>query len=211
MSTLKGGIHMAAKKFSDRLVKREDICEELKLIPGSNTDYITPSSTVYKDVGNGNMLPKRPSVNNRNGYLYIGITMADGKNHSRRLHRIVGEAFVPNPNNYEYCCHRDDNKANARADNLYWGSASMNTKDAFDHGLAKNAKGFDDSQSMPVCQFDNDGNCIRTFGSVKEAERETNMTACGILYQCKHKVGTKPRKGLVFRFKQEYDEKGFVL
>lgn len=36
-------------------------------------------------------------------------------------------------------------------------------------------------------------------------------TKTGILYQCKHCMKTKPRKGYYFRFKEEYDRDGFVL
>ncbi len=35
--------------MSWKLVKREDIQEEMVLITESNTDYITPSGKVYKD------------------------------------------------------------------------------------------------------------------------------------------------------------------
>ena len=202
---------MARKKYADKLVERSSITEELRLIDGSNTDYIDRHGNVYKDYGNGMMLPKRRQINRRNGYLYSAITLADGKNHSRRIHVLVGKAFIPNPNNYPYVCHADDNKANPEADNLFWGNASINTKLAFDHNLVRNAKGFDDSQSMPVCAFDKAGNKIAEYGSMHEAAAETGMTVCGIRYQCNHMVKSKVRKGLIFRFKDEVDKQGFVL
>ena len=50
---------MAKKKYEDKLVKREDILEEMKIIEGSKTDYITPSGQIYKDYGNGLFFPKK--------------------------------------------------------------------------------------------------------------------------------------------------------
>lgn len=49
---------MAKKNYKDKLVKRENITEEMKLIEGSDTDYITPSGQVYKDYGDG-FFPKK--------------------------------------------------------------------------------------------------------------------------------------------------------
>lgn len=202
---------MCKRKLTDKLIDKSSITEELKLIPGSSTDFIDRYGNVYKDYGDGKFFPKKSSINNHNGYLYIGVTMSDGKNKSHRLHTIVGKLFVENPNNYPYVCHKDDNKQNPDADNLYWGDASINGKDAYAHGLSHNDKGFDDSQSMPVTVFDKDGNKICDYGSVSIAAAELGMTKTGILYQCNHKMKTKPRKGNIFRFKEEADKDGFVL
>lgn len=202
---------MAKKKYEDKLVKREEIFEELKIIEGSNTDYITPSGRIYKDYGNNFFFFKKNTVNKANGYLYCGITMAEGGNKQFRVHILVAKAYIPNPQKLPYVCHKDDNKQNCDVSNLEWGSASKNTKDAYDRGLAKNASGYEDSQSMPVCCFDLQGNLIAKYGSVSLAAKDLEITKTTILHQCKHKLRTKPRKGYYFRFQKEYDEKGFVL
>lgn len=202
---------MARKKYSEKLISKENISEQLKLIDGSLTDYITPSGKVYKDYGNGLMFPKKNTLNKANGYLYCNITMASGNNKQFRTHILVAKAFLPNPNNYPYVCHKDDCKSHCEVSNLEWGTASKNTKDAFDRRLAKNASGFEDSQSVPICFFNLDGKYLGEYGSISLAAKELNLTKSGILYQCNHKLKTKPRKGYYFRFKKEYDEKGFVL
>ena len=43
---------MAKRKLTDKLINKQDIKEELRLIKGSLTDYITPSGEIYKDYGN---------------------------------------------------------------------------------------------------------------------------------------------------------------
>ena len=54
----------------------------------------------------------------------------DGKYQALKLHILVCTAFHgPRPFN-TVCCHRDDDKLNNVASNLYWGSIAQNAKDA---------------------------------------------------------------------------------
>lgn len=46
------------------------------------------------------------------------------------IHRLVAQAFIPNPNNYPYINHKDGNGLNNRVDNLEWCTAAMNTRHA---------------------------------------------------------------------------------
>ena len=43
---------MAKRKLTDKLISKDDITEELRLIKNSETDYITTSGNIYKDYGN---------------------------------------------------------------------------------------------------------------------------------------------------------------
>ena len=201
---------MAKRKLENKLIDRKLITEELRLIIGSDTDYITPTGQIYKDYGNNKMFKKSVFINKNNGYCYCNITYPEGQK-QRRVHILVAENYVPNPNNFPIVLHLDNDKTNNNYLNLKWGTVQENTKNAYKDGLVKNAKSWDDSQSMAVCQFDLDFNLINKYGSVSEAMRETGMTKTGILYQCNHKLKTKPRKGYYYRFLKEYDEKGFVL
>lgn len=49
---------MAKRKMSDKLIDKSEIKEELRLIKGSETDYITPSGEIYKDYGNNKFYHK---------------------------------------------------------------------------------------------------------------------------------------------------------
>lgn len=210
-STMKGGAIMGHRKLESHLVNRNDITEEMRLIAEAKDTYITPTGKVYVDYGNNMMFPLSAFTNNQNGYLYVNLTNTTGKRIQRRVHVLVAKAYLPNPYNYPYVCHKDDNKANPVLTNLEWGTPSSNTKDAYDRGLAHNDKGWDDSQSKPVCCFDTQGNLLKIYGSVSIASKETNMTKRGITYQCDHLMHTKPRKGYLFRYYTEYQEHGFVL
>ena len=66
-------------------------------------------------------LGKRPD-----GYLSVGLSK-DGKTKTHTVHRIVAKAFIPNPNNYGYVNHKDENKSNNSVDNLEWCTKSYNS------------------------------------------------------------------------------------
>ena len=196
--------------MTDKLIPKEKITEELRLIIGSETDYITPNGKVYKDYGNNMMYPKANFINKHNGYLYCGITYPEGQR-QRRVHILVAESYLPNPNNYPVVMHIDNNKANPNVNNLQWGTVSQNTKSAFDDGLQKNDKSWEDSQSVHVCVFDMNKKLIGKYGSISEASRQLHITKTAILNQCNHGVKTKPRCGYYFRYLSEYETNGFVL
>ena len=199
---------MARRKLENRLIDKSLIQEEMRLIKGSDTDYITPSGEIYKDYGNNKFFHKAQFTNH--GYWYCNITYREGQR-QRRVHILVAEAYVPNPDNLPIVMHLDSNKENKHYTNLKWGTVSENTKQAFDEGMAHNDKSWEDSQSVHVCQFTLEGELIKKFGSASEAQRQTGITKTTILNQCKHKVKTKPRCGYWFRYLSEYEEKGFVL
>ena len=69
-------------------------------------------------------------VNKKNGYVYVYLCN-DGKYKNVRLHKIVAENFIDNPNNYTQINHIDGNKTNNRVDNLEWCDCSYNIKDMY--------------------------------------------------------------------------------
>ena len=71
----------------------------------------------------------------------IGYRIASLSDHGKlkhfQVHRLVAEAFIPNPNNYPQVNHIDGNKANNNASNLEWVSDQMNKQHAKDNGLLR--------------------------------------------------------------------------
>lgn len=61
--------------------------------------------------------------------LYVGVQL--GRRNYHRVHRIVAETFIPNPENKPQVNHKDGNKRNNRADNLEWVTPSENQRHRF--------------------------------------------------------------------------------
>ena len=74
--------------------------------------------------------------NNRSNFsrLFIGLTK-DGKSYYFQPHRLVAQAFLPNPENKPQINHIDGNPLNNHVSNLEWCTQSENIKHAFATGL----------------------------------------------------------------------------
>lgn len=70
----------------------------------------------------------------KNGYCIIDL-WRDCQSKWFRVHRLVAEAFVENPNDLDVVMHKDNNKSNNIYSNLIWGTTSENTQQAFNDGL----------------------------------------------------------------------------
>ena len=81
----------------------------------------------------------------KNGYSRIHVSH-EGVSRKYLVHRLVAEAFIPNPLNLPQVNHKDGNKLNNTVENLEWCSASDNQKHAYRTGL-KSAIGEKNGQS----------------------------------------------------------------
>lgn len=77
----------------------------------------------YKISSLGKIMNKTYKIKTNNlrkdGYMYLDL-YKHGKRKRMLIHRLVAEAFVKNPNNYEQVHHIDGNKQNNNAENLEW-------------------------------------------------------------------------------------------
>ena len=64
---------------------------------------------------------------------YIVLLYKNGVKYARRVHRLVAEAFVPNPENLKSVIHKDGNLINNEASNLLWSSSRESCKEVDDN------------------------------------------------------------------------------
>ena len=73
----------------------------------------------------------------KTGYKVISSKIGgrNGTSVCLRVHRMVAEAFIANPENKEQVNHKDGDKSNNNVYNLEWVTASENIQHAWDTGL----------------------------------------------------------------------------
>ena len=69
-------------------------------------------------------------------YLLVRLTI-NGKPTCKRVHRLVAETWIPNPEKLPYVKHKDDDKSKNSVDNLSWGTNPQNTQEGYDNGCYK--------------------------------------------------------------------------
>ena len=111
---------------------------------------------------------------NGHGYLYV-VLNKDYNKVKARVHRLVAEAYVPNPKNLPFVVHKDGNKLNNSKSNLEYCTYSENNR----HAMLELNK---DYGQIAIRQLDLNGNLIATYPSIKEAHRQTNIEYSSIAY-----------------------------
>lgn len=110
-------------------------------------------------------------ANNR-GYLMV-VLCKNGKLKTYSIHRLVAQAFLDNPNNYEQINHIDEDKTNNNVSNLEWCDAKYN----INYGTRN------ERISKQVAQIDKStGEIIKIWLSIKECGRngfnQGNIASC---------------------------------
>lgn len=122
------------------------------------------------------------------GYKYTVLSV-NGKDFYKKIHRLVAEAFIPNPNNYPYINHKNENKSDNRVENLEWCTAQYNIL------YSGNYQKAGDVFACPIIAIDKNGN-KQKFVSIQSAARELNCDASTICKVLKGKC--KTYKGYIF-------------
>jgi hypothetical protein len=95
-----------------------------------------PRKWTISNNGFGTKVGRWKSASLSNGYPAIRLHK-DGKSHLVRVHRILAETFIPNPNRLPVINHINGDKTDFRLSNLEWCSSSENASHAIRNGLRK--------------------------------------------------------------------------
>lgn len=144
----------------------------------------------------------RLTVDN-NGYNRVTLSK-EGKIKQHLVHRLVAEAFIPNPKNLPQINHINEVTSDNRIENLEWCTNEYNCN------YGNHNSNISKSQSIPVLQYTLEGKFIREWQSSREAESETGIANTNILRCCHGGFYSKKRKvwvnvnkanGFIWKFK----------
>lgn len=121
---------------------------------------------------------------NHKGYFQVKLTKKC-KAKTISVHRLVAEAFIPNPDNLPQINHKDGNKDNNCVNNLEWCTNEYNMKEAIRLGLRDKIYkyGKNHFNSVIVNQYDLDGTFIKKWYCIRNIEKtlgfdNRNISAC---------------------------------
>ena len=160
---------------------------------GEGLYQITDNSEVIS-VRTGKVL--KPWTNNK-GYNCISLNK-DGERKHMLLHRLMAEAFVPNPNNDPIVLHKDNDKLNTDPSNLVWGTYSENNAQAIRDGL--NTVPRPDNRKNFIITSGNNQDCIYPIcihgleNVIKVIEYGNTQIAHNLVYR-HDKIKQGPLKG----------------
>lgn len=109
------------------------------------------------------------------------------------IHRLVAQAFIPNPNDLPQVNHKDENKANNCIDNLEWCTAKYNSN------YGNRTKKVSKALSKKIEQYDINGNFIKEWDSMIEATKNVGVKSNCHIWQCCNKQ-RKSAYGYVWRY-----------
>ena len=136
----------------------------------------------YVNTPNGGrrLIPSRhkKASKNEKGYSKV-ILYSNNKGKNYYVHRLVMLHFGSGEEK-ETVNHIDGDKTNNHISNLEWMTYSENNIHAIENGLNGSKQRRNSKDSLPVCQYDLQGTLIKTYPSMRQAERETGVTATEI-------------------------------
>lgn len=129
----------------------------------------------------------------KKGYCTVNL-YKNGRGVPQYVHRLVANAFIPNPNNSPVINHKDENPLNNCIDNLEWCTQKYNCN----YGTRKNKLSkANEHKKKKILQYDENYNYIKTYESVMEASRKTKIKSGNICNSAKKGIKAK---GYYFKY-----------
>lgn len=143
---------------------------------------------------------------------HLGVCLCqDGRAYYRYIHRLVAEAFIPNPSRYPVVRHLDDDPGLDSEYDLAWGTQRDNIHDAIRNGRKYTLSKEDRERSYektrtPIKAIELSTGRVFNFVSQKEASRVLGIPQANIW---KVLSGTRPRaQGFIFNYVDRGEDDG---
>ena len=120
----------------------------------------------------------------RQGYLTVYLCKDGKRSRKYYVHRLVAEAFIPNPDNLPQVNHKDEDKSNNCIENLEWCDGKYNSN------YGTRVERWRPQVVKPIIQKTLDEKFVRKFESATEAERECGYDSGYISMVC---LGKRPQ------------------
>lgn len=117
---------------------------------------------------------------------------------TKTIHRLLAEAFIPNPDNKPCVNHINGIKTDNRIENLEWCTYSENTRHAIDIIHTNKGPIGNKNHCKQILQYDKEHNFLKQWDSLTEASRFYGITIESISHCLKNK--TKTAAGYIWRY-----------
>lgn len=173
----------------------EEIWKDIKGYEGhyqiSNTGRVK-SLDRYVASKNGSLRKEKEKIRkthlDKYGYLYV-ILCKQGVSEKMLLHRLVAEAFLPNPNALPVVNHKNEKRDDNRVENLEWCTVQYNVRY---------------SCSISIIQLSKDNKIIKIWDVISDAANYVKCCKGHIIKCCKKKPKYNTAGGYKWRYLDDY-------
>lgn len=139
------------------------------------------------------------------GYPQVNLTADNGETKAIHIHRIIAQAFIPNPENKPQVNHKNGIKTDYRLENLEWVTLSEQMRHSYDVLGQKSSSlglfGKDHPKSRAVLQKTLDGKLVKEWKCASDAVRKHGFDS-GQISRCCHGK-SKTHLGFIWEMKDK--------
>ena len=162
----------------------KDIKDYEGLYQVSNLGRVKSLERLAKSNNNNYRIVKKKFLKkyeDKDGYIKVSLNK-NAKSKAYAMHRLIAEAFIPNPNNYPCINHKDENKQNNNLENLEWCTVKYN------NNYGTRIQRCKQKNQIPIEQYDLNGNLIKKWISAKEVYNKLGYDFSMIRKCCNNKT-----------------------